>query len=255
MAQPRKSLVATVQAQLQQLIIDGTFAVGDCLPSEGALAEQFEVSRTTMRDAVSALVEKGFLVRKHGKGVFVINKSERVVVDSLRNLMMRDNYTVAEFMETRRIIECQIAALAAIRATEDQVQQMKSLTAHMIMDTHVADIHEYAKDDVAFHLLLATAAQNRILFSFVRAIKPMLVQMVERVVQSGGKVERDSHFHERIIEAICAKDPVLAQQRMNEHLTASEKMFEDNMEADVRLDELIMSNSPMQEKMMESSFC
>ena len=131
MAQVRKSLVATVQSGLQQMLMDGGFAVGDCLPSESALAEKFGVSRTTIRDAVSGLVEKGFLVRKHGKGVFVINKSERVVVDSLRILMMRDNYTVAEFMETRRIIECQIVELAAVRATDEQIADMKELTDRM----------------------------------------------------------------------------------------------------------------------------
>lgn len=244
MAQARKSLVETVQAGLQQMVMDGGFAVGDCLPSESALAQQFGVSRTTVRDAVSGLIEKGFLVRKHGKGVFVINKSERVVVDSLRNLMMRDNYTVAEFMETRRIIECQAVALAAQRATDEQIADMKAITARMITDVSADDIHEYAKDDIAFHLLLASAAQNRILFSFVRAIKPMLVQMVEKVVLSGGKVEKDSHFHERIIEAISARDSELAQQRMNEHLSASEKMFESSTGADARLDELIMSNTP-----------
>ena len=243
MAEARKSLVATVQSDLQQMLMYGGFAVGDCLPSEGALATQFGVSRTTMRDAISGLVEKGFLVRKHGKGVFVINKSERVVVDSLRNLMMRDNYTVAEFMETRRIIECQVVSLAAKRATQEQIAEMKVITARMEGDS---DIHSYAKDDIAFHLLLAIAAQNRILFSFVRAIKPMLVQMV---VLSGGQVERDSHFHEHIIEAISARDSDLAQRRMKEHLSASESMFANSIEADAKLDELVMSNIPRESKL------
>lgn len=246
MAEARKSLVATVQSDLQQMLMYGGFAVGDCLPSEGALATQFGVSRTTMRDAISGLVEKGFLVRKHGKGVFVINKSERVVVDSLRNLMMRDNYTVAEFMETRRIIECQVVSLAAKRATQEQIAEMKVITARMEGDS---DIHSYAKDDIAFHLLLAIAAQNRILFSFVRAIKPMLVQMVEKVVLSGGQVERDSHFHEHIIEAISARDSDLAQRRMKEHLSASESMFANSIEADAKLDELVMSNIPHESKL------
>lgn len=244
---PRVSLSAQVQSSLKQMLMDGNFSVGECLPSEGALAEHFGVSRTTMRDAISTLVEKGFLVRRHGKGVYVVNRSENVLTDSLRNLMMRDDYTMAEFIETRQLIECQVAYLAATRATEQQIAAMETHTRNMENESNVT---QYAQEDVSFHMALAYATQNRLLIAFVKAIKPMLVQMVGKVVLSGGKVESDSHFHQRILEAIRARDPEVASRRMQEHLSASEHMFRSSIDESAKLDEVIMHYSMDKEAVM-----
>ena len=103
------SLSQQVQNEIQEMILNGTFRVGEYLPSESELSNRFNVSRTTTRDAISALVEKGFLERQHGKGIFVIDNSKNVAADSFRNMVLRESYTFAEFMETRNMIETQMA--------------------------------------------------------------------------------------------------------------------------------------------------
>lgn len=82
------SLSQQVQNEIQEMILNGTFRVGEYLPSESELSNRFNVSRTTTRDAISALVEKGFLERQHGKGIFVIDNSKNVAADSFRNMVL-----------------------------------------------------------------------------------------------------------------------------------------------------------------------
>ncbi|MGM9522737.1 MAG: FadR/GntR family transcriptional regulator [Oscillospiraceae bacterium] len=230
-ARRKPSLSMTVQNELQELLMNGTFKVGEYLPSEQALSERFEVSRTTIRDAISALAEKGFVERHHGKGIYVIDKSQSVAAHSLRTLMLRGHYTVAEFIETRNIIETQIAYFAATRATEEQIKTLEGCTENMLSDTD--NIKAYADNDVAFHMELARASQNMLLLSVVTAIRPMLERLVQQVVEANGRTEKDSAFHARIIEAIKRRDPELSRERMEEHLRASEEMFKNSTDKDV----------------------
>ena len=113
------------------------------MPGELTLAEEFGVSRTTMRDAISGLVEKGFLERQHGKGVLVIDNSRNVAVDSVRNMILRGNYTVAEFMETRQMIDNQIVRFAALRSTEKETDKMERHISDMIRN--YGELEKYLK--------------------------------------------------------------------------------------------------------------
>lgn len=231
MAGKRESLSESVQNQLRQMLMNGTFKVGEYMPSEQALCERFDVSRTTIRDAISGLVEMGFVERHHGKGIYVIDKTETVAAHSLRTLMLRGHYTVAEFLETRYFMEPTIAYYAAKRVTEDQFILMQDYTLKMVTETE--DPKVYAGYDVAFHMELAKASQNSLLLSFVWAIRPMLENMVRQVVEAGGLVEKDSHYHKNILDALYAHDADLAKKRMEEHLQASERMFRDSTNKDI----------------------
>ena len=235
------SLSQQVQNEIQEMILNGTFRVGEYLPSESELSNRFNVSRTTTRDAISALVEKGFLERQHGKGIFVIDNSKNVAADSFRNMVLRESYTFAEFMETRNMIETQMARFAAIRATKEQIERMDGYIRKMRRKD--IGISTYADYDVAFHMELAVASQNRLLIAVYTAIEPLMKQIVEHVVKSGGKVENDSGFHAAIWERIKARDPEGAQDKMKDHLTASERMFQDSIEPDTGLDQVLLWTS------------
>lgn len=233
----RISLSQQVQNEIQEMILSGTFKVGEYLPSESELSRKFNVSRTTTRDAISGLVEKGFLERQHGKGIFVIDNSKNVAADSFRNMVLRENYTFAEFMETRNMIEVQMAKFAAIRATDRQIKNMEHYIEMMIQENIAKE--EYANYDIAFHMELAVASQNRLLIAVYTAIEPLMKQIVEKVVVSGGKVEGSSQFHAAILERIKARDAKGATEKMKEHLAASEQMFEDSIKQKTGLDEVI----------------
>jgi len=220
------------------MILNGTFKVDEYLPSESELSQRFNVSRTTTRDAISGLVEKGFLERQHGKGIFVIDNSKNVAADSFRNMILRESYTFAEFMETRNMIEIQMVKFAADRATKKQIKNMEHYIEMMLQEN--ISSREYANYDIAFHMELAVASQNRLLIAVYTAIEPLVKQIVVKVVESGGKVEGSSHFHLAILERMRDKDVKGAEERMKEHLAASEQMFEDSIRQNTGLEEVIM---------------
>jgi GntR family transcriptional repressor for pyruvate dehydrogenase complex len=234
----RQTLSLTVQNELQKLLMQGAFLVGESLPSEQALSERYKVSRTTVRDAISGLVEKGFLERRHGKGVYVIDKSEFVVADSLRIFMMRGNYTVAEFMETREAIEEQIAYFAAQRATDEQIEKMRQLIHSMLLESE--NIEQYALYDLLFHKELAKASQNRLLNAVITAIEPLLTQVIQKVVLAGGQVEKDSHYHENILNAVLSRDSNEAREKMRQHLSASKWIFKESSKDCSSIDKILL---------------
>ena len=234
MASRRLTLSLQVQNTLQERIMNGTYGKDEYLPSESSLSDEFGVSRTTVRDAVGALVEKGMLQRQQGKGILVIDRTTDVATASLRNMMLRGPYTVAEFLETREMIEKQVAS----RATEAQIARMQATIERMLASTH--DISQYIRYDLEFHTQMARASQNHLLVMVYDAISPMLGQMIQHVVLAAGAVEEEMRYHSKILECVRNGDGAGAQQRTMEHDACSAQMFKDSIEANVRLDELIM---------------
>jgi len=233
----RQPLTIMVQNQLQDMLMKGELIVGEYLPSENTLCQQFGVSRTTIRDAISALVEKGFLERRQGKGVLIIDESDSVAVDSIRILMLRNKYSINELLETRKVIEGSIAYLAAQRATPEQIKIMENCIKAMVNKGQ--NIDKYSIYDSEFHTELALAAQNRLLLAVVTAIKPLLVHLIKSVVKSGGQMERNMRFHTRILDAIKAGNPEEAEKRMYEHLEASEKIMLRSIEEGYCVDQIM----------------
>ena len=238
MAVQRMTLSMQIQNQLQARLLNGTYEVGQYLPGELTLAEEFGVSRTTMRDAISGLVEKGFLERQHGKGVLVIDNSRNVAVDSVRNMILRGNYTVAEFMETRQMIDNQIVRFAATRATEGEMDKMQECI--FAMERNSLDLDKYLQCDLEFHRDLASASQNHLLIALYSAIEPMLKQIVGKVVEGTGAVENDCRYHTQILDAIRKRGVEKAVEKMEEHNRASEEMFKESIKKHESLEDIII---------------
>ena len=238
MAAQRITLSMQIQNELQAKLLNGTYEVGQYLPGELTLAEEFGVSRTTMRDAISGLVEKGFLERQHGKGVLVIDNSRNVAVDSVRNMILRGNYTVAEFMETRQMIDNQIVRFAALRSTEKETDKMERHISDMIRNS--GELEKYLKCDLAFHRELAVASQNHLLIALYSAIEPMLTQIVGEVIATTGAVETNCRYHTQILEAIKKGGVEEAAKKMAEHNQASESMFKESIKNNENLEDIII---------------
>lgn len=238
MVSKRISLSLQIQNTLQERILNNIYKKNEYLPSEASLCEEFGVSRTTIRDAISGLAEKGFVKRQQGKGILVIDNTDSVVTHSLRNMMLLGDYTVTEFLETREMIERQMAYFAAKRATPKQIQEMEETIR--LMKENADDVEKYVGYDLAFHKEIAMASQNKLLIAVYDAILPMLNQMITSVVHSTGTVEAELGLHTKILECIRNQDSEGAKKRTTEHDKSSEKMFMDSMTNDIGLDEIII---------------
>lgn len=216
-----KPLSEQVCDLLENEIVKGTFAVGDKLPTEKELAEMYRVSRTVIREATKILKQKGRLASFVGKGTFVIDETERGIESSL-NAMIRMNPETSfnHLIEVREILEPAMAALAAAKASEEQIKELEKAVARMDRSIE-ADAHkdDFLDADSKFHGLLAEATGNPIIAMLVKPLGVLIRQQQEYMAfeVAGGSVHSQK-YHRRISEAIKQRDPERARTEMLEHI-------------------------------------
>src|SRR5260370_42243404 len=131
-----------IALQIEKRILEGELKLGEHLPPERELAEQFGVSRTAVREAGKALAEKGLVQGRPGRGTFVTNGTSQAMRRSLgRMLKIAQPEGARHLVEVREIFEPEIAALAALRASDDQIGAMREAVA--TMDGPITDREPY----------------------------------------------------------------------------------------------------------------
>jgi len=203
--------------QIERRIAAGDLKLGDQLPAEPELAQQFGVSRTAVREAVKALCEKGLLEIRPGRGTFVINERPDVIRHSLSLLMSLDPTEGSRsLVEVREILEPEIAALAATRITEEHIATMREAVA--MMDTALDNVDVFVEADLDFHLALAEASQNLIIPALIDTIIDLLREQRRQTGLVNGGLKRGQYHHKKILEAVIRRDPEAARIAMQRHL-------------------------------------
>jgi GntR family transcriptional repressor for pyruvate dehydrogenase complex len=210
-------LYEQIVQQIEESILKGELSEGSQLPAERDLAKQFGVSRTAVREAIKALQEKGLVDAFPGRGTFVTNGTSNSMRRSLdRIIKCGEPDGWAYLVEVREILEPEIAALAAVRATDQDLAAMRD--ALEVMDHAGRDSDAFIEADLDFHLALAEAAANPIVLSLIDSIVGLLREQRLRIFRIGGGPERGQHHHKRILEAIERNDPQGARAAMQSHL-------------------------------------
>jgi GntR family transcriptional repressor for pyruvate dehydrogenase complex len=203
--------------QIEQRIAAGDLKVGEQLPPEKELAEQFGVSRTAVREAVKALREKRLVEIRPGKGTFIMNGAPETMRHSLDLIMkFKAGRSDMHLVEVREILEPGIAALAATRITDETIQLMRN--AVDIMDTALEDVDMFVEADLDFHLALAEATQNPLIPILIDSVIDMLREQRKRTGLVRGGLERGQYHHKRILEAVMRRDPEASYKAMQLHL-------------------------------------
>lgn len=208
--------------QVKQLIAEGRFKSGDRLPPERELAEKFVVSRTSVREALRALESLGLIDIRPGEGTFVREVSIDALVGPLALVMTSQREAIGELFEARRVLEPVIAALAASRATPDEVQEMERILEDQARE--IAAGRTGLAQDAAFHAAIGTAAHNRAITRLVHAIMDLLTQSREESLNTPGRPTRSHEDHRRILDAVHRRDSQGARQAMLEHIGAVEEL-------------------------------
>jgi GntR family transcriptional repressor for pyruvate dehydrogenase complex len=210
-------LYEQITQQIQNLILAGSLRPGDKLPPERELAEQFGVSRTAVREAVKALREKGLVEIQPGRGTFITDGTSEVMRDSL-DFIVKVGLTdgVANLNEVRTLMEPGIAARAAEKATEADIETMERAIA--AMDQALDNAEAFAEADLEFHLALAHATRNPLIPILLDPIVDLLREHRKRIFLVDGGPQRGQYHHKRILAAIKKRDADAAYQAMCEHL-------------------------------------
>jgi GntR family transcriptional repressor for pyruvate dehydrogenase complex len=206
-----------ITEQIEQLILSGKLRSGDRLPTERELAEQFQASRTAVREAMKTLAQKGLVDMRPGRGTIVIDGTSQAMRHSL-GLMMRVGQADGpeNLVEVREILEPEIAALAAARATEEHIAALQE--AVEIMDASLDDADTFIDADNDFHRALAKATQNALILSFLDSIVDLLSEQRKNIFSVTGGSSRGQMHHKLLLAAIERHDPEAARVAMRAHL-------------------------------------
>jgi len=185
------------------------------LPPEARLAEELDISRARLRGLLKILEGEGLIWRHVGKGTFI---GERPLTTELTS--MPDMLTPPEAFETRLVIEPEIAALAARRATPAQIEEMRLCLQRM---QEFDEFDQWAVWDERLHRLVAKAADNTLLlavYDTIRESAPSGMRNIINRVFSLHTRDESNIEHQRFIEAIAEHDPQKAESLMRAHLQA-----------------------------------
>jgi len=213
MVVPHRKLYQQVAEALAARIANGQHAVGDRLPGERDLAEEFNVSRPTIREAMIALEMRGIVEARHKSGIYITQASPA-------NRQFGDlDVGAFELVEARLAIEGEAAALAATAidaATLVRLNELLDAMAHEAEQTDKVDV------DRTFHLLIAGATGNSVIRSMVetlwdlRAHSPLCIHMFAAARRNGVAPRVDEH--RAIVDALAAHDSKAARTAMRAHL-------------------------------------
>ena len=190
----------SVAAQLTQLITTGVYEVGEKLPSERVLSEQFGVSRSSMREAIRGVESSGLVSSSHGVGVFVVKAT--LDAPGTSEILIFEDFTVPELFEVRRTLEGEAAALAAHRRGTADTDEMERLLG-ACAGPELSDA-EFVQLDIALHQAVAKASKNGLLSKLYGSLEPLLVEYSRRIIAIPGRREHAHNGHVAIVDAIVA---------------------------------------------------
>lgn len=203
--------------QIEQRILNGELRSGDRLPTERELAGQFGVSRTAVREAMKSLAQRGLVDMKPGRGTRVIDGTSMAMRRSLGLMLKVGHAGLADnLVEVRGLLEPEIAALAALRATEEDLATMQE--AIHSMDASLRDVNTFIAADNHFHQTLARGTQNILILTLVDSIVDLLSEQRKLIFAVSGGPERGQVHHKLILDAVKRHDAQAAREAMRLHL-------------------------------------
>ena len=226
LASPVVRLADTVVTEIENQILDGALRPGDRIPSERKLAQDFGVSRPSIREAIQKLVAKGLLVTRHGGGTTVTDKLDAAFMDPWQDMVKDHPMLHRDVLEVREMLEGQAAALAALRATDVDMNCLDNEAyATKDLDASIAA-------DVAFHQAIAEASHNVLIghltASLMRVIHDHVTNNLRHSHTRPAHWEQLRNQHRAIWKAIKANKADKASVAAKEHSTYIRESIENN---------------------------
>ena len=204
--------------QIRDAVLSGKFQVGDRLPNERALAEQFAASRTSVREALRGLEQTGVILIKKGihGGVFVADPDHSLVSRPFQTLLRLRKITMDNIVEARLIFEPEAARLAAQRAEREDLEEMNEVIEKMSAAVESGELP--TSFDLKFHKLIARAARNPILEMLSDSMLEVASQVITGLHPSRDVLRHVVRRHREVFEAVRRGDSPLAFTVMSKHI-------------------------------------
>lgn len=216
-----KKIYEIVADQLQESIKNGDLPPGTKLDSIEKLAENFEVGRSAVREALSALRSMGLVEMRQGEGTYVKQFDPSLMAIPLSNAILMDNEDIGHLFEVRKILEVGAVAAAANKRSEQDIEEIERALKDMKKASGDQELGE--KADLSFHLAIATASKNPLLITLMNQVADMMaaaMRETRRILLYSKEKTLDTLYqeHVKIFEAIKGKNESGAREAMREHL-------------------------------------
>ena len=216
------SLVDTVVDQVQRLIADGHLGAGDRLPRESELVGKLAVSRTVLREALGRLEATGLVTIQRGRGMFVADPGGvTTCAKFIRNAVVLSSKDLEQFVEFRRIIECQSARRAAERARPEDLAELERLCD--LMNRKDLEYVESVRVDFQFHLKIVDLGGNTLMRATMEVISEFIMAAMVKTTPKPRDYDFSRAFHMKLVEAIRSGDPDVAEKAARAHMDRSEQ--------------------------------
>jgi DNA-binding FadR family transcriptional regulator len=224
MARRSSALPEKIAQDLMQRILTGEYDNASILPSERALQDSYGVSRTVVREALKLLAARGLVTTGSGQGAVIGKNLTAPAIDALLLAFHRAHVRLEDLLNTRLLIEPEVAALAAQHATPLQIRRLHELNqalADLAGSDQPAQAANRSYDlNAQFHTLLAQASQNPVLEILIAILVGIIWRQQNTVDlhQPPERHARTAQLHEAIVHAVAARDPAAARRAMLDHL-------------------------------------
>jgi GntR family transcriptional repressor for pyruvate dehydrogenase complex len=211
-----------IVGQLEEMILNGVLKAGDKLPPERELAQQLEVSRPSLREALVIMEAKGLLQVRRGGGAYVCDVVAHTVTDPLLHLLKRRAETTFDVLELRVALEEVAAYFAALRVSDADRQILQHRWAALEASYEDFDLAENAEADVEYHMAVADASHNVALALVMRGLFNLLRSTIkdnlEKIYSEPGSIDLVRNQHRQILDAVLTGQADAARQAAHTHL-------------------------------------
>ncbi len=215
-----------IEAQLEQLIQEGSYAPGERLPAERELAQRFDVSRPSIREAIQALEVKGLLERKQGGGCYVTEPVKAVLQAPLQRLLVGQAEAQFDLLEFRLALEAISAYLAALRGTEADFDAIRAAAAKLTV-AEQGSLEQEAQAAMRLIEITAEASHNLVLLHIFLGLKQLLLGNIQQnlALLKGRPLALTTvrEHRQHVIEAITSRQPESAREATQRHLVFIEE--------------------------------
>lgn len=225
-----KKIVYSISEQICKDIANGVLKPGERLPSIKELAERFNVSTSSIREALQQIEAIGLISIQQGRGCFVSKELVTpLILSSFKSLTFLQSPIFLELLQLRKVIEKETSLLASKNAEQKDIEELERALEAMKRAKENEDIKEFVAQDIKFHFLIAKASGNTLFSSILNIIHGTFLKQQEFVASLPGALERAYSYHLKIYEAIKAKRGRESQRQMLAHLKDIERNVKKNI--------------------------
>ncbi|BAU29828.1 GntR family transcriptional repressor for pyruvate dehydrogenase complex [Aneurinibacillus soli] len=223
-----KKSYEVIAEQLEKLVENGSLEPGTRLPTIDRLAEQYQVGKSTIREALSQLKARGLIESRQGEGTFV-KKSASAALKAIPPIIASNHEELVKLMQVRQIVESGCAELAAMNRDEADIQRLSSIINSM--EAALTDEEMSRLYDIEFHIAIAYATKNQYLQNMMESISEALNLTIRDsrnlwLYENESTTARLYHEHLEVFEAIQNQDSGEARRLIEQHLIRVRQVLE-----------------------------